>query len=174
MGFFAYISFLLCADHHKPLTIHFSILLFSYFFLLRLFLFLLFFFFFPFFFFFFSSSFSNSSILLFFSSSSFSFSSFLSSSFHSSSSSFLAYSFFLHDDHSTPLGIIIGIVWSPSPDSAPTAVLLSMTSGTFLYIALQEVLQGAHLVLQSNKERLAGLVALAGGFGLMSVLAIWV
>jgi hypothetical protein len=50
------------------------------------------------------------------------------------------------------------------------AVLSSLASGTFLYVAIMEVIPKE---LEENSMRLAKMAAIFVGFGAMSVLAIW-
>ena len=74
---------------------------------------------------------------------------------------------------STPLGIAVGLAWSPPEHSVAVAILLSLVGGTFLFIALDEVLHSTAEKLQTTSEQIVGYAALVIGYGGMSVLALW-
>ncbi|KFM26245.1 Zinc transporter ZIP1 [Auxenochlorella protothecoides] len=70
----------------------------------------------------------------------------------------------------SPLGIFVGYVVSDLAAGTGAASISSMAAGTFLYVAFMEVIPKE---LDDKAHTLLKLAALATGYGLMSVLAIW-
>lgn len=73
----------------------------------------------------------------------------------------------------TPIGIVIGIVLNQADIIRPgnEGIVLSIASGTFFYVATMEVM-GHEFLDPDNK--LQKMVSLIIGFGLMSLLGLWV
>lgn len=70
----------------------------------------------------------------------------------------------------SPVGVMIGYAISEYSDSVTSSALTALASGTFLYVAMMEVIPNE---LQSKGHKLKKLAALIIGFGLMSMIAIW-
>ena len=70
----------------------------------------------------------------------------------------------------SPIGVMIGYAISEYSDSVTSSALSALASGTFLYVAMMEVIPNE---LKSKKHKLEKLAALLLGFGLMSMIAIW-
>lgn len=71
----------------------------------------------------------------------------------------------------TPLGIGIGYASSVLGHGPVSAAMSALASGTFLYVALNEVIPKE--LEHPDGHRLAKVAALLLGFGLMSLLAVW-
>lgn len=71
----------------------------------------------------------------------------------------------------TPLGIGIGYAFSNIGNGSVSAAMSALASGTFLYVALNEVIPKE--LEHPDGHRLLKVVALLIGFGLMSLLAVW-
>ena len=72
----------------------------------------------------------------------------------------------------TPVGILVGAAISVSQMGAWSHLLMAAAAGTFIYVALCEVMPRE---LQSTRAaRGAQLAALIAGFAMMAVLKIWV
>jgi zinc transporter 1/2/3 len=71
----------------------------------------------------------------------------------------------------TPLGIAIGYASSVLGHGPVSAAMSALASGTFLYVALNEVIPKE--LEHPDGHRLAKVAALLLGFGLMSLLAVW-
>jgi zinc transporter 1/2/3 len=71
----------------------------------------------------------------------------------------------------TPLGIAIGYATSTVGHSSAGAAMSALASGTFLYVALNEVIPKE--LEHPDGHRLLKVAALLLGFGLMSLLAVW-
>jgi len=71
----------------------------------------------------------------------------------------------------TPLGISIGYASSVLGHGPVSAAMSALASGTFLYVALNEVIPKE--LEHPDGHRLAKVAALLLGFGLMSLLAVW-
>ena len=70
----------------------------------------------------------------------------------------------------SPIGILVGFGLSEVSKGIGAASLSSLASGTFLYVAMMEIIPGE----LSNPEHIASKMAvLFLGFGAMSTLAIW-
>lgn len=70
----------------------------------------------------------------------------------------------------TPLGIVIGYGFSRIGRGAVAAAMTALASGTFLYVAMMEVIPKE---LADPNHRVLKMVALLVGFGVMSLLAVW-
>ncbi len=70
----------------------------------------------------------------------------------------------------TPVGIFMGYAFSEVSSGAGAAALSALASGTFLYVAMMEVIPKE---LADPTLRLPKLCMLLLGFGLMSLLAVW-
>ncbi len=70
----------------------------------------------------------------------------------------------------TPLGIFIGYATSNIDNGTVSAAMSALASGTFLYVAMMEVIPKE---LEIPHYRVAKMGALLLGFGLMSLLAVW-
>lgn len=70
----------------------------------------------------------------------------------------------------SPIGIMFGYLLSEVSDNLVAAALSALASGTFLYVAMMEVIPKE---LNDGKHITSKLIALFLGFGAMSVLAIW-
>lgn len=70
----------------------------------------------------------------------------------------------------TPLAIFLGYALSTVAEQAGGAALSALASGTFLYVAMMEVIPRE---LADPAYRAPKLFALGLGFGLMSLLAVW-
>lgn len=70
----------------------------------------------------------------------------------------------------TPVGIFLGYGLAEVSSSAGAASLSALASGTFLYVAVMEVIPKE---LATSDHRLMKMSMLLLGFGLMSMLAIW-
>jgi len=70
----------------------------------------------------------------------------------------------------SPVGVMVGYAISEYSDSVTSSSLSALASGTFLYVAMMEVIPNE---LQDKGHKLEKLTALAIGSGLMSLLAIW-
>lgn len=71
----------------------------------------------------------------------------------------------------TPLGIAIGYAFSEIGHGSVSAAMSALASGTFLYVALNEVIPKE--LEHPDGHRLLKVAALLIGFGLMSLLAVW-
>lgn len=71
----------------------------------------------------------------------------------------------------TPVGVIVGYIIAEFSDSAVSSGLSALAAGTFLYVTLMEVIPNE---LKMKGHRIPKLCALLLGFGLMSMIAIWV
>lgn len=71
----------------------------------------------------------------------------------------------------TPLGIGIGYAFSEIGHGSVSAAMSALASGTFLYVALNEVIPKE--LEHPDGHRLLKVGALLLGFGLMSLLAVW-
>lgn len=73
------------------------------------------------------------------------------------------------------LGIVIGWAVSPEEENALTAVLISITSGSFVYVALLELLpEETKHVKEERLPVLPVITFFVAGYVFMSMLAIWV
>lgn len=72
----------------------------------------------------------------------------------------------------TPLGIALGFAFSEVSSGAGGAAMSALAAGTFLYVALAEVIP-RELSVPNDDLRSYKLLALVTGFALMSLLAIW-
>jgi zinc transporter 1/2/3 len=70
----------------------------------------------------------------------------------------------------TPVGIFLGYGFSSMSSGAGGAAMSALASGTFLYVAMMEVIPKE---LASPNLRLPKMCMLLLGFGLMSLLAVW-
>ena len=70
----------------------------------------------------------------------------------------------------TPLGIATGYAFSEMGPPAVSAAMSALASGTFLYVAMMEVIPKE---LEDPSHRGLKMVALLLGFGAMSLLAVW-
>eukprot|EP00210_Caulerpa_lentillifera_P000230 g224.t1 len=70
----------------------------------------------------------------------------------------------------SPIAVMIGYGISEYSDTMTTACLSALAAGTFLYVALMEVIPN-ELSVKGNKE--VKLLALVIGYGLMSLIAHW-
>lgn len=70
----------------------------------------------------------------------------------------------------TPLGMALGIVLGYN-DTMAGGVCTALAAGTFMYVAICEVIRQE---LEDPSDRLCKLASLGAGFGLMSLLALWV
>ncbi len=70
----------------------------------------------------------------------------------------------------TPLGILIGYGFSEVAPGKVAASMSALASGTFLYVAMMEVIPKE---LEDPRHRLPKMGMLLLGFGLMSLLAVW-
>jgi len=70
----------------------------------------------------------------------------------------------------SPVGVMIGYAISEYSDSVTSSSLSALASGTFLYVAMMEVIPNE---LQEKGHKLEKLAALILGFGLMSLVAVW-
>lgn len=71
----------------------------------------------------------------------------------------------------TPIGIAIGYASSNLGHGSAGAAMSALASGTFLYVALNEVIPKE--LEHPDGHRVLKVVALLLGFGLMSLLAVW-
>jgi len=75
----------------------------------------------------------------------------------------------------TPVGMLVGMAISGGEeDTAVAGFCTALAAGSFLYVAIVEVLVPSINHQLQPKERLCKLATLAGGFAAMSVLAVWV
>jgi len=72
----------------------------------------------------------------------------------------------------TPIGVMMGTALTTVADNAVSCALTSIAAGTFVYVGLFEVAQRE--VCAAGEALYPGMVSLALGFALMSMLAIWV
>lgn len=70
----------------------------------------------------------------------------------------------------SPIGVMVGYAISEYSDSVTSSCLSALASGTFLYVALMEVIPNE---LKTKAYKLEKLASLMLGFGLMSMIAIW-
>lgn len=70
----------------------------------------------------------------------------------------------------SPIGIFLGYALSEISSSAGAAALSALASGTFLYVAMMEVIPKE---LNDGQNTTSKLIIMFLGFGAMSVLAIW-
>jgi zinc transporter 1/2/3 len=70
----------------------------------------------------------------------------------------------------TPVGIGIGFLFDRLGPGKLAASMSALASGTFLYVAMMEVIPKE---LESSDHRGLKMVALLAGFGAMSLLAVW-
>jgi len=70
----------------------------------------------------------------------------------------------------TPVGIVIGMAISGDSESTAGGVCTALAAGTFLYVAIHEVISHE---MEDKTEQPLKLAALALGFSLMSLLALW-
>ena len=70
----------------------------------------------------------------------------------------------------TPLGIILGTYFSGSIDAALESIFDALAAGTFLYVAIVEIMEE---VFEKPKDLWIKFFFIVLGFGLMAVLAMW-
>lgn len=70
----------------------------------------------------------------------------------------------------TPVGIVLGYAFAEHGGGAVGAALSALAAGTFIYVALMEVVPKE---LEDGSHRGKKMVAMLVGFGLMSLLAVW-
>ena len=70
----------------------------------------------------------------------------------------------------SPIGVLVGFAISEFSDSLTSACFTALAAGTFLYVALMEIIPNE---LKEKGNKAAKLFVLIIGFGLMSIVAIW-
>jgi len=71
----------------------------------------------------------------------------------------------------TPAGIFVGMAVSDDIDGVGIAVLIALAAGTFIYVSLIEIVQPE---LVAGHHNFWKLIVMGVGWGLMSMLALWV
>ena len=70
----------------------------------------------------------------------------------------------------SPIGVLVGYAISEFSDSLTSACITALAAGTFLYVALMEIIPNE---LKEKGHKAEKLFMLVIGFGLMSIVAIW-
>ena len=71
----------------------------------------------------------------------------------------------------TPVGIFVSLGFANDIAGTGVAMLIAVAAGTFVYVALLEIVQ---VEVAADVHTIWKLVVMGAGWGMMSVLALWV